>query len=219
MNKFALIAIAGVLSSTAASAADLATAYQPNTVAYSPASAFNWSGFYAGANVGYGFGRAQLSGNAVLDVDINGVLGGVQAGYNHDFGGFVLGVEGDFQFADLKYSETVGATTSTFSVDRFGTIRARAGLAVDRFLPYVTGGVAIANGKVRGENGGAVILEENQTSVGWTLGAGVEYAVTDNVTVKAEYLYADFGKANYAGTNVDFTARSNIVRAGVNFKF
>ena len=219
MNKFALIAIAGVLSSTAVSAADLGTAHQPSAVVHSTTSAFNWSGFYVGANAGYGFGRAQLSGNVVLDQDIKGVLGGVQAGYNYDFGGFVLGVEGDFQFADLKYTETVGGTTSTFSVDRFGTVRARAGVAVDRFLPFVTGGVAIANGKVRAENAGGVVLDVNQTSVGWTLGAGLEYAVTDNVTVKAEYLYTDFGKATFAGTNVDFAAKSNIVRAGVNFKF
>lgn len=217
MNKLALIALAGVLSSTAVSAADLGISAPAAAVVYSPASAFNWSGFYAGANVGYGFGKTQLSGNIVLDRDINGVLGGVQAGYNYDFGGFVLGVEGDFQFSDIKFSETVGATTDTFSVDRFGTVRARAGLPVDRFLPYVTGGVAIANGKIHSQGG--VPFEANQTSVGWTLGAGVEYAVTNNVTVKAEYLYADFGKATYANSNVEFAAKSNIVRAGVNFKF
>lgn len=213
MNKFALIAVAGVLSTTAVSAADLATAYQPAAVAYSPASAFNWSGFYAGVNGGYGWG--EFSGGGTVE-RLNGVLGGVQLGYNHDFGGFVLGVEGDIQLANMK--QTVGIVT--MGIEQFGTVRARAGLAVDRFLPYVTGGLAVANGNM---SSSAPAHSENKVHVGWTIGAGVEFAATDNITLKTEYLYADFGKATYAGPggglNAEVNARAHIVRAGVNFKF
>lgn len=221
MNKFILAAVAGVLSTTAVSAADLAVAYQPGTVAYSPASAFNWSGFYAGVNGGYGWAQFSPSGAAAID-DLKGVTGGIQVGYNHDFGGFVLGVEGDVQLADIKHTRTIGATTGTFNIDRFGTIRARAGAAIDRFMPYVTGGVAIANGHINISDG-VTTYDENKAHIGWTIGAGVEFAATDNITIKAEYLYADFGKATYAGPvgaiAADVHAKASIVRGGVNFKF
>lgn len=213
MNKFALIAVAGVLSTTAVSAADLAVAYQPTTVAYSPSSAFNWSGFYAGVNGGYGWGEFSGAVGAPID-QLNGVLGGVQVGYNYDFGGFVLGVEGDVQLANMKRSVGGG----TVGIEQFGTVRARAGLAVDRFLPYVTGGLAVANGNMSDPT-----HNENKVHVGWTVGAGVEFAVTDSITLKTEYLYADFGKASYAGPGGvgggDINVRAHIVRAGVNFKF
>lgn len=217
MNKFALIAVAGVLSTTAVSAADLAVAYQPTTVAYSPSSAFNWSGFYAGVNGGYGWGEFSQAGAVPLD-QLKGVLGGVQVGYNYDLGGLVLGVEGDFQLANVKHTPVGGS----FAIEQFGTVRARAGLAVDRFLPYVTGGLAVANANVN-NSGVAPAYNENKVHVGWTVGAGVEFAATDNITLKTEYLYADFGKASYAGpaggTGGDINVRAHIVRAGVNFKF
>lgn len=215
MTKLALVAIAGLLSSTAVSAADLAIAPQLNTAVYSPARAFDWSGFYAGANFGYGWGEMTSTATGATE-NLQGILGGVQAGYNYDFGGFVLGLEGDFQLSDVKYSQTVGVNSASLAIDAFGSVRARAGLPIDRFMPFVTGGLGVANGKIRTDNGG-VISEGNQTFVGWTVGAGLEYAVTDNVTVKAEYLYADYGNANLAG--IDIRAKSNTVRAGVNFKF
>ena len=215
MTKFALVAVAGLLSTTAVSAADLAIAPQLNTAVYSPARAFDWSGFYAGANVGYGWGEMTGNGTA-LPENLKGILGGVQAGYNYDFGGFVLGLEGDIQLSDMKYVQTTPTGSTSFGIDAAGSVRARAGLPIDRFMPFVTGGLAVGNGKIRGDNGG-VISEANQTFVGWTVGAGLEYAVTDNVTVKAEYLYADYGNANLAG--IDVHAKSNTVRAGVNFKF
>lgn len=221
MNKFALIAVAGVLSTTAVSAADLAVAYQPTTVAYSPSSAFNWSGFYAGVNGGYGWGEYAPAGAPLSDKP-KGVFGGVQVGYNYDLGGFVLGVEGDIQLANIKHSQTFPGGSGSFGIEQFGTVRARAGLAVDRFLPYVTGGLAVANGNINVAGGGAP-YNENKVHVGWTVGAGVEFAATDNITLKAEYLYADFGKATYAGlvggTSDEVHAKANIVRAGVNFKF
>lgn len=163
-----------------------------------------------------------MSANPGTEQHLQGVLGGVQAGYNYDFGGFVLGVEADLQASGMKLVTTQGAATGTFSVDQFGTLRARAGIAADRFLPYVTGGLAVANGHINITDG-VTTYDERKVSVGWTIGAGVEYAVTDNVTLKAEYLYADFGKASYAGPAglgaSDVTTRASIVRTGVNFKF
>lgn len=214
LNKFAFMAIAGLLSTSTAFAADLGIVQQPAPTAFT--SAYDWSGFYAGANLGYGWAEIEQGGFAFDD--INGVFGGVQAGYNYDFGGFVLGVEGDVQLSDIKYSEDLGGgVTGELGIDFFGTVRARAGLAVDRFMPYVTGGVAWARGSISVSGGGGSV-EFTDNYLGWTVGGGLEYAVTDNVTVKGEYLYTDFGAADF-DTGVDVNLTSHVVRAGVNFKF
>lgn len=219
MNKFVFAAAFAAVSVTTVSAADLSTPYKPSPAVYSPASAFSWSGFYAGANVGYGWADMAAGGPAQR---LQGLLGGVQVGYNYDLGGVVLGLEGDLQLSGVKHTETAGVATGTFSVDQFGTLRGRVGLAADRFLPYVTGGLAVANNHIN-INGGGANYDESKVSVGWTIGAGVEFAASDNITIKAEYLYADFGKASFAGpaglAAADVTTKASIVRTGVNFKF
>jgi outer membrane immunogenic protein len=215
MKNIALIAFVGALSTSSAFAADLGIVQQPAPAAYT-SGAFDWSGFYAGANLGYGWAEAEVFGVSFGDFD--GVLGGVQVGYNHDFGGFVLGVEGDIQLSDVKYTEDFGGGASAGAqLDSFGTIRARAGYAVGNFLPYVTGGVAIGNASLSAAAGGmSVTIDE--TYVGFVVGGGLEVAVTDNVSLKGEYLYTDFGTADFdTGTDIGLT--SHVVRAGVNFHF
>ena len=214
MKNIALIAFVGALSTSTAFAADLGVVEQAAPAAYT-AGAFDWSGFYAGANLGYGWAELEQGGFTFDDID--GALGGVQVGYNYDFGGFILGLEGDVQISDVKYSEDLGGATGEIGIDYFGTVRARAGLAVDRFMPYVTGGVAWARGSVS-VSGPGFSVEVTDNFVGWTVGGGVEYAVTDNITVKGEYLYVDFGAADF-DTGVDINLTSHVVRAGVNFKF
>lgn len=216
MNKFVLAAIAGVLSTSTAFAADLITV---NPTATSYTSAFDWSGFYAGVNLGYGWSEYELGGVFTIE-DIDGILGGAQVGYNHDFGGFVLGAEGDFQFSDMSREATFAGTTASVGIDSFGTVRARAGLAVDRFLPYVTGGLAWANGTASLSDGVSTISAD-ETYVGFAIGGGVEYAVTDNVTVKGEYLYTDFGNKDFdTGVGVVGTElNAHVARVGLNYKF
>lgn len=215
MKNIALIAFVGALSTSTAFAADLGVVQQPAPAAYT-AAAFSWTGFYAGVNGGYGWAEIEDGGFTFEELD--GWFGGAQVGYNYDFGGFVLGVEGDIQLSDINYSEEiVPGLTGEIGIDSFGTIRARAGYAVDRFLPYVTGGVAWARGSISASGGGTSLSFEDNF-VGWTIGAGLEYAVTDNVTIRGEYLYTDFGTADFdSGADVGLT--SSIVRAGVNFKF
>ncbi len=209
MNKIAILALVGAFGvSTSAMAADLGIISQPAPEAFVQSGAFDWTGFYVGVNGGYGWAEAEALG--VSFDDIEGGFGGVQAGYNYDFGGFVLGAEADVQFSGVEGDiPAVGSA----SLDNFGTVRARAGVALDRFLPYVTAGLAWGNATIDTSAGD---LDDNY--VGWTIGAGLEYAVTDNVTVKAEYLYTDYGSADF-GTPLDFDLTSNVVRAGINFKF
>jgi len=185
---------------TPAAAADLA--YKA-PAAYAVAPVFTWTGFYLGANAGYGWGEADYSG------DIDGFLGGIQAGYNYQLSGpFVIGVEADIQYSNIE--------SSVFTLDYFGTVRARAGFAVDQFLLFGTAGFAYGRGSYE-----VAGLTNDKTNMGWTVGAGAEYAIDLNWSVKAEYLYVDLGQETYAtvGGPIDVGLTSNILRAGVNYRF
>lgn len=214
MKKIIFAATAALFASSAVQAADLIIPTTPQPI-MSHTSVFDWSGFYAGVNAGYGWASVETGG--VTFDDGEGIFGGLQVGYNHDFGGFVLGAEADFQLSDISYEETAGGVTARTAIDNFGTVRARAGFAVDRFMPYVTGGFAWANASVSLSGGGASVSIDD-TYAGWTAGAGVEYALMDNVSIKAEYLYLDFGAADF-GTGTDLNLTSHVARAGVNFQF
>ena len=210
------------------SAADIpAPVYKsPPAVLIAP---FSWSGFYVGANAGYAWGKADLTGPAgtTFTTDTqNGLLAGITLGYNLQTGVWVWGIEGDVDYAWIKGNavNTVGVgcaggggcdIKNTF----FATPRGRIGYAWDRFMPFITGGAAFANAKISSPAG----TSDTKTNVGWTVGAGLEYAFTPNWSVKGEYLYADLGNgscdATVCGVEVDYKIKTNIVRAGVNYRF
>jgi outer membrane immunogenic protein len=208
---------------------------------YVPAAApvYNWSGIYIGANGGYAFGTSSWSdpGTAIpaglglpagaistANFSPNGWLAGGTIGGNYQFwGGAVLGLEGDFDWTNIN-----GTTTNApcaFSgcetkADWLSTVRGRAGWAIDRVLLYGTGGAAFAPVQA-GFNGGGPGFSSS-TEFGWTAGAGLEFAFAPNWTVKAEYLYVDFGTSTcttdcFGNTSVKLT--ENLIRAGLNFKF
>jgi outer membrane immunogenic protein len=184
-----------------------------------------------------------------LSVGSDGFLGGAQIGYNYQINRFVLGVETDIQYVDNKggSSFTGGPVLGTqlntradSELSYLGTLRARIGYTpVDRFLIYATGGLAYgevkSNASVSGVQAAALGWSGSKSDVkfGWTVGAGAEYALTNNWTIKGEYLYYDLGKSNVttaanaaAAAAVPGVAYLNkventghIVRAGVNYKF
>jgi outer membrane immunogenic protein len=218
MKRFLLAAIALGGVASPAIAADLGYIEQPLPDTYiSPG--FSWTGFYAGVNGGYGWGEAETETVGDFDVD-GGILGG-QIGFNYDLGGFVLGAEADIQWTGMEGGTIAPlGTVVDGNVDYFGTVRARAGYAIDRLLPYVTGGFAY--GGASGSSSFAGGFETEETITGWTVGAGAEYALTDNITVKGEYLFTDFGDETFfPGTIIeeDIALSFHTVRAGVNFKF
>ena len=132
------------------------------------------------------------------------------AGYNQQIDNFVVGVEGDLAKTNID-----GSTGSNSAkITSLGTVRARAGVAVDRALVYGTAGYAGGNMKVT--SGASGTKWEN----GYAVGAGLEYAFTNNVSGKAEYLYTHLNDKNYNLTSVT-TAGSNTsaIRTGVNYKF
>jgi outer membrane immunogenic protein len=217
------LAFFGVATLTgAAVAADLPRAapqpYAPPPAVYAPA--YNWAGFYIGINGGGGFGSSAWDSTGNRNID-GGLIGGT-AGYNFQFGQAVVGVEGDIDWADISGSTTNGCPLGCKTADSWlSTVRGRLGYAADRFMPFVTGGVAIGDiqASTPGFPGGST------TNVGWTLGAGLEAAFSRNWTGKVEYLYVDLGNFNCglncgAGIvtdNVSF--HTNLLRAGVNYHF
>ncbi|RFC69083.1 MULTISPECIES: outer membrane protein [Mesorhizobium] len=171
-----------------------------------------WTGPYAGIQLGYGFsGRVKEPGNTV---DTDGFVGGAFGGYQAELGnGLVAGVEGDVGYSNIK-GDNAG-TEAKSGVD--GSLRARLGYAVTPdILPYITGGGAAQSLKVT--EGG---VSDRNTMLGWTAGAGVDVKVTENMFVRGEYRYTDFGNEDFttgSGTrSVD--SKDNRVSLGVGFKF
>jgi outer membrane immunogenic protein len=191
---------------------------QPHSVV----SYYNWTGFYAGVTAGYGFGSSDWSA-PVAATKPKGFLAGGTVGYNWQSGAIVYGLEGDVSWSNVKDNVVcgVGLTCETSS-NWLATFRGRVGYAFDRWLPYVTGGGAYGNVKATTSAAGGVTLTEASSSqLGWTIGAGIEYAFMGNWSAKLEYLYVDLGSFDAgiapAVNNVSFT--ENIVRAGLNYKF
>jgi outer membrane immunogenic protein len=199
------------------------------------APVYNWSGIYIGANGGYGFGTSNWSQTAfgsTGNFNTNGWLAGGTVGANYEFwGGAVLGVEGDWDWTNLNGTSSaagVGCSAAPVtgcktSSNWLSTVRGRAGWAFDRVLLYGTGGAAFA--PVQASLVGSGLGTDSNTEVGWTAGAGLEFAFAPNWTAKAEYLYVDLNNGTCIAAcggatppvSVKFT--ENVVRAGINFKF
>lgn len=222
MKRLGILLSAFLMVSATAQAADLGWNSGASPI-YSPTPVSGWSGFYAGVNAGYGWGglsrRATIGGVTTEDNTGGGVLG-VQAGYNLDMGGFVLGTEADFQGSTISHSEDLaGGATFKAGVDYFGTIRGRAGMSFGQVMPYVTGGFAAGRGTTSQTSAAGVTTSQSATHIGWTVGAGLEAQATSNISIKAEYLYVDLGTQTYSVGGVDATQRFSVVRAGLNYKF
>jgi len=190
----------------AATAADLVPYGQPAPYGQ-PGRGYFWQGPYVGANLGYQWGSVSNAGN-----DPSGVMGGIQAGYNWQFGQFVLGGETDLQLSDAD-DRFAGWK---FSNPWFGTLRGRAGYAMNNILLYGT--VGLAYGTIRAQSL-ALGIEESRTTYGWTAGAGLEVALTSNWSAKAEYLYIDLNDRSFALTGTDHGMSSSVLRFGVNYRF
>jgi outer membrane immunogenic protein len=177
-------------------------------------SAFSWTGFYLGANGGYGWFDAQQKppfGYPEYGVDTDGWVGGGQIGANWQTGRLVLGIEGDGDWSSIRGSivpdpQHNSATRTSVDIDGMATIRGRVGLAFDRALVYATGGAAFAHAKATVTNftGNGDDRSDSEMNTGWLVGFGGEYALTNHFVIGAEYLHYDFGDKTYAFTNPDF---------------
>ena len=242
MRKVLGLVGATLLFAGPAFAADLGKPPPYKAPAYVPAP--SWAGFYLGIHGGYGWGHDSV------DVDLSplsnpspkgGVFGG-QIGYNWQFGTFVAGLEVDSSWADLKDSQSFTITgvvdelpaslTTTLSskVDYLGSFRARAGfLATPDWLFYGTAGlgwghdsITIAETLTVGAQSASVSSTASNNHVGWAAGGGMEYKLTPNLLLRAEYLHYGFSSETYnfsLGDTLNSKLSVDVVRGGLSYKF
>ena len=181
-----------------------------------------WTGLYFGAQAGYGWGTSNhwdaggsLSGN----FDTDGFIGGATLGYNIQRGQFVWGIETDFSFSDVEGVRDIGADSYRTSMDWLWTVRGRVGLDMNGWMPYVTGGLAVADVGARAFDVGVIDASASDTAVGWTVGGGLEVKLDRNWSMKAEYLFVDLGDISLGGGVKADVDELHVVRAGINYKF
>jgi outer membrane immunogenic protein len=217
MSYKASLACAGAFAA-AATFAGTAFAAEPLPP---PPPPFTWTGLYIGGQIGYAWAHDNITWAGVSNDDEqaagtfhqtpNGVIGGAHVGYNLQYNPWlVFGIEGNVDGTSLSrtaavavndvFGDTPGVLTATSKADVQGSIRGRIGVAFDRLLVYGTGGVAFTGfnttlvdttGFFFGAPGTNASF--SNTRAGWTAGGGLEYAVTDNWWVRAEYRYSNFG--------------------------
>lgn len=196
----------------------------------SAVQAQDWSGFYFGAHAGgsaaTGVNEASLTGGRLPDFDVgdqiemSGMLGGVFAGINMMSDAMLLGIEGDVGIGTVEGTLSYFDTESiTSTIDWNAHLRGRVGVAADRALFYLAGGLAVASNSVFVD----ADFDEDEASAmhfGWTIGAGAEFAITENLVARAEYLYDDYGSADYTlfGSNWSQDINSHTFRVGLSFK-
>jgi outer membrane immunogenic protein len=223
MRKFVAgcFAFSALVGAQCAAAADLSVAPLYKAPPAQVTQAYNWTGFYIGANGGGGWGHSYWDANAT-GMNLSGAQVGGTAGYNWQAGNAVFGLEGDLDWSNLKGSATsalcpFGCNTSDTWLS---TVRGRAGYAFGSVLPYITGGLAV--GDIRAGFPG--FATASATNAGWTVGGGLEVALPGNWSAKAEYLHVDLGRfdcgidCGAAGTD-NVSMHDNVVRAGLNYHF
>lgn len=267
MQRIALVAATALLAAFAqgAHAADMSVTPffrgSPVVIGY------NWQGYYVGANIGWSRASSDISwspnptgfltlgpgGTLLSDVgpissaskntlSSNGAAGGIQTGYNWQWGNVVAGIEGDVTFmrnnANLSSAlpPPAASFTSLSESARLAwliTVRPRLGYAWDNWLFYVTGGwamgKAVFSDALLPSDGAPIGTTLSRELNGWTVGAGVEYGLVSGWTLKAEYLYTDLGSTGVlVGPSVTSTANvvntshtmtDQIARIGFNFRF
>ena len=250
------LAFAGVLVTASALAADMpmkaaaAPAYQWGGCYLGVNGGGGTSGTNFGSAVDPGTylaagDAATVAGSGSGGANADGILAGGQAGCNFQSGTLVYGLEGDFDYfhTNPQFNNNTNtladgnafAISQSLTTNFLATVRPRIGIAADRNLAYITGGAAFTSVTYTtsyvdaNTPPGTGTASASRALVGWTAGAGWEYAWADHWTVRAEYLLASFPTTNALGTiagaggtntlhgSTDLVIQ--IVRAGVNFKF
>jgi outer membrane immunogenic protein len=179
---------------------------------------FNWTGFYGGVHIGYGFGETKDAVFTGLGINTNGFVGGLQAGYISDMGIWAVGLEADISFG------TLGGDANFFGIDAEhkykyeSSVRGLIGIPMNngRLLPYVTAGVAFAKAELRIPTFG-LISKDNYTGV--IAGLGIRGALTNNLSWDVGYLYTDYGSQSAFGFANAVDAHNHKLRIGLKYRF
>lgn len=210
MKRYVVAGVALAVFSSAGLASDMPAPRQSYPAYMEPVRGptvlpFNWGGLYAGLNLGGGF------------TDVSGIIFGGQVGYNWQLNQIVFGVETDLQVSSQDGGGTVAGFAATHELDWFGTFRGRVGYAVmDRWLPYFTVGLAYGGRNTVIAGAGA-----SDTSIGWAIGVGVDYAINQWWSVRLEYLHLELDgyTGSFAGVPLAVgTLHNDIIRGAVNYK-
>jgi len=197
----------------------------PGPIQYAdPAPSNNWDGVYVGVFGGYGL--ATITEDETYDLfltgdsfDFSGALLGVTAGANFAAGTFVLGVAGDVAWSNVGGTYTDASGDTFADIDWAASLRGRAGYDAGTFMPYLTAGLAVASLTLEDDPDPS----ESNIYYGWTVGAGLEIAVADNVSVDLAYRYSDYGSAGYSlgygPPDFDVDLTSHQITAGINLGF
>jgi outer membrane immunogenic protein len=242
-------AVLALISANPVLAADLPAARTPDARApvYVPPPLYNWTGVYLGGHVGGAWGSQQSTeqapgtpafptGSVFTANNMSGFLGGVQGGFNWQTSNLVLGVEGEYSWADVNGTATTvnGAgftSTVTAKTKDYALATGRVGYAADNWLFFAKGGGAWSQTSSTGTGilaGGAVFDTTSASSnrSGWVVGVGVEWGFAPNWSAKIEYNHMDFGSTNVSVlssvtgiANISSTDRVEVVKGGVNYHF
>jgi outer membrane immunogenic protein len=188
--------------------------------AYEAPAGSAWEGLYAGGHSGYAFGHFEEDGFGDTD-DVQGSLRGVQIGYNWQSGSWVYGLETDFALSQAEANDDDDDIDADLDLERVGldyvgTVRARVGWEAGRFLLFGTGGFAYGGLELYDDGD-----SERTSQVGWAAGAGVEYKLTENSSLKVDYLFTDLGDetVDVDGDVRDIDFDTHLVRVGANYRF
>lgn len=223
-----------------------------------PVAVYNWTGFYLGGNVGWGLEHLDVTNVGTINstnfpagysssADLDGVLGGVQAGFDWQFNpNWLVGIGGDYDWSGIKGdSDNIGAVNSAVvshihrTTPWLATLTGRVGFVANDWLLYAKGGAAWARAKsdsytTNAAGATTTTTTGEETRTGWTVGGGVEYRFAPHWSALLEYDYMDFGTETVSqlvtmGTSApvltgvtllrDSTLHVNVVKAGVNFRF
>jgi outer membrane immunogenic protein len=251
MKKTLLAALFVAATSVSANAADMSMPYKAAPVMQ---SVYDWTGFYLGGTAGGGIANSShLDRDSFFDETGNtkfqegfGMVG-LTAGYNWQFGHTVLGIEGDYNFANVDRTQTfssddIAGSTTRFQMDQFATLRGRAGLALEQTFIYATAGLAFAhiqNTTTFAEFSPFAQASEDKWKTGLAVGAGLEFALTHNWSLKGEYMLMQFQNSDATINNVDpgfsdnglstcgsrspcrmnYSESIQLARVGLNYKF
>lgn len=215
-----LLAGAAVLVfSGAAAASDIEMA--PPSAPMTDSALAHWDGLYVGGHAGYNVGVVSGTFAGFTSIDIDGFSAGGQVGYNVTLGSsnIVVGLEGDLDWTDE--TGTHAASVPVIYTDRVnwtGAVTGRIGASFGKVMPYLLGGVAVANNTISfaATTPPLDTGEATQSDVGWVVGAGVAAKLAENLSVYAEYRYADYGSRGDSGAP---KLVENTIRSGVNFHF
>ena len=215
--KLALAGVALVFAFQAAQAKDQ----------LQPAASYDWAGPYVGVDLGSLWSSTDVTDNGVLvesNASTNGIVGGVLAGFNHQDGQMVIGLEGDFGLSDAHgtgVAAILPAVPNEYDLEWTGHARARLGFAPDEgpLLLFVAGGLAVSRFQfTEGESGDKM----SKTYVGGSLGAGAEYGFSESLSARLEYVYDNFGMGSGLIAIHDYKAKlqeQSTLRASLNLQF